>query len=278
MITTVAPRPHREHNAGIINNALNEVCNRIDLEGEFDTRMGCALQDARELLAKIHTEGLGISSMPKRWKIKVDKSRFETLKSEERFCQLVALSRAVNAMRFVQTALEAHREEDGSPQALRNKFNSFFFTCSLLYEALLLVQRLPKNFHQRPEFIPLHQILKDKTATALKDFNLKPLRNQLTFHFDEVEVKSQLAKNAFTPVFAIGEGDTNADVYFEIADACTLGTFSGLQLSQPNAEGQFGELAQRVTDLAIRFMDAADSFINKTLLSDGWELEEQPLS
>ena len=39
---------------GIINNALNEVCNGIHLEGEFDTRMGCTLEEARELLAKIH--------------------------------------------------------------------------------------------------------------------------------------------------------------------------------------------------------------------------------
>ena len=38
----------------IINNALNEVCNGIDLEGEFDTRMGCTVEEARELLAKIH--------------------------------------------------------------------------------------------------------------------------------------------------------------------------------------------------------------------------------
>jgi hypothetical protein len=39
---------------GIINNALNEVCNGIDLEGEFDTRMGCTVEEARALLAKIH--------------------------------------------------------------------------------------------------------------------------------------------------------------------------------------------------------------------------------
>lgn len=39
---------------GIINNALNEVCNGIDLEGEFETRMGCTLQEARDVLAKIH--------------------------------------------------------------------------------------------------------------------------------------------------------------------------------------------------------------------------------
>ncbi len=38
----------------IINNALNEVCNGIDLEGEFDTRMGCTVEEARAVLAKIH--------------------------------------------------------------------------------------------------------------------------------------------------------------------------------------------------------------------------------
>lgn len=38
----------------IINNALNEVCNGIHLEGEFDTRMGTSVEEARTLLAKIH--------------------------------------------------------------------------------------------------------------------------------------------------------------------------------------------------------------------------------
>ena len=38
----------------IINNALNEVCNGIHLESEFDTRMGCSLKEARELLEGIH--------------------------------------------------------------------------------------------------------------------------------------------------------------------------------------------------------------------------------
>ena len=38
----------------IINNALNEVCNGIRLKGEFDTRMSCTVEEARNLLAKIH--------------------------------------------------------------------------------------------------------------------------------------------------------------------------------------------------------------------------------
>ena len=44
---------------GIINNALNEVCNGINLEGEFDTRMGCTVEEARAVLAKVHALASG---------------------------------------------------------------------------------------------------------------------------------------------------------------------------------------------------------------------------
>jgi hypothetical protein len=37
----------------IINNALNEVCNGIHLEGEFDTRIGCSVDEARRLLGAV---------------------------------------------------------------------------------------------------------------------------------------------------------------------------------------------------------------------------------
>ncbi len=42
----------------IINNALNEVCNGIDLEGEFETRMGCTVEEGRALLEKVHAVAL----------------------------------------------------------------------------------------------------------------------------------------------------------------------------------------------------------------------------
>jgi len=44
---------------GIINNALNEVCNGIDLEGEFETRMGCTVEEARAVLAKVYALASG---------------------------------------------------------------------------------------------------------------------------------------------------------------------------------------------------------------------------
>jgi len=38
----------------IINNALNEVCNGSALEDEFDTRMGCTVEEAQAVLVKMH--------------------------------------------------------------------------------------------------------------------------------------------------------------------------------------------------------------------------------
>jgi hypothetical protein len=39
----------------IINNALNEVCNGIDLTGEFETRIGFSLVEAKALLERVHS-------------------------------------------------------------------------------------------------------------------------------------------------------------------------------------------------------------------------------
>lgn len=47
---------------GILNNALNEVCNGISLEGEFDTRIGCTVEEARHLLAEINKLGKSIEN------------------------------------------------------------------------------------------------------------------------------------------------------------------------------------------------------------------------
>jgi hypothetical protein len=40
----------------LLNNALNEVCNGVEIEEwEFSTRLGASRDEARELLQRIHT-------------------------------------------------------------------------------------------------------------------------------------------------------------------------------------------------------------------------------
>ncbi len=38
-----------------LNNALNEVCNGIDLRGEFETRIGTTREKAQALLGALHS-------------------------------------------------------------------------------------------------------------------------------------------------------------------------------------------------------------------------------
>ena len=45
----------------ILNNALNEVCNG-SLKGEFDTRMGCTVEEARRLLTDVNKLGKSLKN------------------------------------------------------------------------------------------------------------------------------------------------------------------------------------------------------------------------
>lgn len=46
----------------ILNNALNEACNGINLKNEFETRMGCTVEEARHLLDEVHKLGKSLKN------------------------------------------------------------------------------------------------------------------------------------------------------------------------------------------------------------------------
>lgn len=216
-------------------------------------------------------------SVCERWVVEIGPAEFEKLKQEERFWQLVALARAVNALRFVHTALLRPDGQADSLDARRTSFNSFFFNCALLFEALLLVERLSKHFRDVTEFVPLRDLLKDRNVIELRKSSLAPLRNRLAFHFDEAEIGAQLVKSNLAPQFVAGEGPIDKDVYYELADACALGAFSGLQLDMPGVLEPAGALEMQVgnaTDVANRFMLAAENFLAAVMVADGWKLRE----
>ena len=93
----------------------------------------------------------------------------------------------------------------------------------------------------------------------------------MTFHFGEDEVAAQLSKKDKPPRFAAGQGDTNLDVYYELADLCAVGTFSGSQVDDPDSDEKLAKLVEAVTNLSTRFMDAAERFMVAVLNSDGWK-------
>jgi len=87
-----------------------------------------------------------------------------------------------------------------------------------------------------------------------------------------MKIGKQLAKMDAVPQFVSGEGPSNVDVYYELADLCTMGAFSGLKLDEPGVDEKLVEPFQNATDLAIRFMNAAEAFLAAVTKADGWEV------
>ena len=123
---------------------------------------------------------------PKRWTIEIDNARFDKLKSEERFLQLVALSRALNTLRFVQAALLAHPEESDSLQGKNARSSTRFSSPVRCYTKPSSWSSVCASISAKFLSLARSNISsKDPTATDLRNSNLNPLRNQLRFHFFE---------------------------------------------------------------------------------------------
>lgn len=212
------------------------------------------------------------SAQTQMWTIEIHQKRFELLKKSERFWQLVALARVVNALRFVQVPLMTSASKD-TPEAHRTRYNSFFFTSALLFDGMLLVERLGKHFHGIPEFdTGLRPLLKDSVVTDLRKLNLNPIRNTLAFHFGEDEIGAQLAKStSIAPRFTSGMGETNINVYHELPDLCALGAFLGASLDSDDSLEKFRARIIETTTLSNSFVNAAENLIVASLKRDGWE-------
>lgn len=207
-----------------------------------------------------------------RWKIRIDKDAFKKLKLDEGFWQIVALARAINSLRFVQTVLEPFQMDD-TPAAVLVRYNSFFFTCALLFEASKTVQYFGKHHSNLKAYKDMMAVINTHAAVDLRDSNLCEIRNKLVFHFGYDEIGIQLARLELDePIFVIGQGPANKHVYMELADLCVSNAFAGFPASEkPEDIQRVKDLIKQTTELALLFMEKADDFIVTVLNSSGWE-------
>jgi hypothetical protein len=211
-----------------------------------------------------------------RWKVSIAKAQFDALKKKEDFCGLVALSRAVNELRFVQMPL-VHHENDNSPASMRARYNSLLFSCALFVESCLLVQKLNKHFGQMNEFQELAKVTtKSKEAQELLNTSLFDLRNTLVFHFAIDEMGKQLETLELDdPIFVSAMGKTNSQVYYELADLCAARAFSKpLPQDDAAALAAIGKRAEAISDLILEFSTKAESLIVEVLMKQGWLRED----
>jgi hypothetical protein len=211
------------------------------------------------------------------WDIVCEPAILEKLKTEERFWQVIALARSVNALSFAHWAMVPVLEDD-SWHGKRTRTNSFFFACGILYEALLLVEKMNKNFHTEDTFGGLKTILKDKTARKIRSLHLGRARNNVVFHylpesFGEIVNIPGLSECSFVA----GVGKTRVQSYYTFADVLAMEFFVGFAAN--NSEKFYdvlGELMISTRQLAANFVDAADHLISRCLLTWGFKMREQP--
>jgi hypothetical protein len=154
------------------------------------------------------------------WRIECDATVFDRVKDQVTFHQLIALARAVNSLQFVVSAMVMN-EKDTSPLARCSRINSFLFGSAILYEGLLLVERMNQQFGQNKVFNQgLYTLLRDPLAGKLRKHHMNPARNRAVFHFDSEEFGNIMKDTGVEDVceFLAGRGSSSSKTYFPFAD------------------------------------------------------------
>ncbi|HEY2912627.1 MAG TPA: hypothetical protein VGK21_04660 [Candidatus Angelobacter sp.] len=210
------------------------------------------------------------------WDILCDPPVLEKLKGDEKFWQLIALARAVNALSFAHWSVLPFWE-DGTLQGMRTRNNLFLFTCAALSEGLLLVEKMFVNYQGDPAFADLKTLLKTKTAKKLRNMHLERVRNHMVFHF----LPESFGKMVNVPgesmcSFVAGLGNERVQTYYTFADILAIEFFVGRPAF--NSEDFYKDLDGLMLgtrQLAADFANAAEKLISQTLLRWGFQMRKQ---
>jgi hypothetical protein len=202
-----------------------------------------------------------------RWTVTVPKEKFDKLKSDPEFCSMLALGRAVNALHFVHTPLL--KDDDGSPRASRDRYNSLLFTCALFAEATLLVEKIEKKYFKgHSAFQRVLDVICGTEAKTLRK-KLFTLRNTLVFHFDADQVQDQVKTLELqNPILVTGLGTEKLNTHHELADLVALRSFFGQDF--PGNLPKIRPALQSVSKLVVAFLVAAEDFMVAIFNERGW--------
>ena len=217
---------------------------------------------------------------PNAWTLVCDTTTFERVKNEKNFQQILALARAVNSLRFAVSAMVTNAN-DISPTARRARINSFLFGSAVLYEGLLLVQKMNQQFGRNEIFQKgLHILLKDPSALRLQRKHMNPARNFAVFHYIP-EQFGRIVSSATVDVceFMVGHGNSGRESYFPFADTLAAGVLMGRSRDDDAFYEALGSVMSDIQDLATRFVDSSHKLILKCLKDWGFilqRLSDQP--
>lgn len=191
----------------------------------------------------------------------MDADSYRRIKTDPRFIAAVQLSRIVNSIRSCQRSY--FRAGRGSRFAdEKDKVDITFLQCSLLYEAILEFKRLSGTLKD----LVFWKSNTDKIKTLQHQHSdkksfwntvLKPIRNEILFHFEKDSVQSALDRISPSEelFFAVGATSRNRDVVFTLADDAALTYVLADSGPKGKAPVKFDWLHQNLNDLTETFCD-----------------------
>lgn len=215
------------------------------------------------------------------WSLVCDANTFASCKADKKFPYIAMLSRAVNSLNFVHSAMIRVGGGD-EPETQRDRLNSYFFASATLYECFNLVKSMEPVFQNDAAFRrTLQPFLKQKTVKKIKDDHLNHVRNGAVFHFqphrDRVRSFIGMISNAAVKerTFASGLGDRKGGVYYTYSDILTSEVLVGLSVdtNEKKFYAKLEKIMVRTRDLAFRFAHKGETLIGHHLKAWGFRLE-----
>jgi hypothetical protein len=197
------------------------------------------------------------------WSIACDREIFDKCKNDERFPYIVALARSANALNSVHSLLILAGEEL-TPQAARDRLNSYFLASALLYEILGLIRRMNKVF-QNDEMFQKHlrTLLKDPSAIKIEHAHLKPIRREAVFHFDPESFAETISKGTVNEcVFIEAIGGRKGDVNYSFADVVAAEILVGFAEDSKEFYSALEVAMANTRGLAVMFTEASEKVIS----------------
>lgn len=195
-------------------------------------------------------------------------------RQDEKFANVVALARAVNALNSAHSLMN-FTAGSTTPAAFRDRMNSHFFVTGILYETLKLIRAMVRVFKDDPSFEnSLRLILKDPAAQALEQMHLKA-RNDGIFHFLPEKFAEAIAKTPMTEcVFANSTADEKkSSLHYDFADTIVAEMVVGGPI---NNAAVVNKMFESTLDLVKKISDHSENFIADQLHVWGFVVRRAP--
>lgn len=207
--------------------------------------------------------------------IRIPKDQIDAVKQSNKFLLLLRLCRFQNQILFCHRAFLDYCF-DYSPIGLRQKFNSVFFTCGILHEAMRVIPDLGKEFRHFPSFQKgFANFFKQTDVIFLKTKVLNKMRNSLVFHVDNDALQDEIeCLDLSSYEFVAMHPGNRSEVYYPLADDIALNAFIATDETQPVETDSFYALFEKLIGVMTHFSHCGDELIQEYVKRKGWLLEE----